>query len=152
MKFEHLIQINDPLNPLMDTLDRGQIWRGLLRYVEDPVPFLLGLDTCTITERGPDMLRRELSFGRTMVRDTVTLAPPERIRFETEASGEMPAGALTITIEEPAAANLFVRFVYETFPQGHEPVGVEYQDMVKQAYVQAGVDIIRRIRQIEELH
>ena len=148
MKFEHLIQINDPLNPLIDTLDRAQLWQGLMRYVEDPVPFLLGLDACTITERGADRMRRELSFGRTMVRDTVRLAPQERIHFETQASAEIPAGTLTITIEEPSPGNYFVRFVYETFPQGHATVAAAYQEVVKQAYVQAGVDIVRRIRQI----
>lgn len=28
MKFEHLIEINDPLNPLIDTLSLEQVWRG----------------------------------------------------------------------------------------------------------------------------
>ena len=33
MRFEHLIQINDPLMPLLDTLSREQLWRGLVLRV-----------------------------------------------------------------------------------------------------------------------
>ena len=39
MKFEHLVQINDPLNPLIDSLTRDQLWRGLMRYIETPGRF-----------------------------------------------------------------------------------------------------------------
>jgi hypothetical protein len=51
MNFEHLIQINDPENPLIDPLHRDQLWQGLLYRVENPVPFLPGLESCTILER-----------------------------------------------------------------------------------------------------
>ena len=34
MKFEHLIEINDPLNPLIDTLSLEQVWRGLVLRAE----------------------------------------------------------------------------------------------------------------------
>ena len=30
MQFSHLIQINDPFNPLIDPLSREQLWRGLV--------------------------------------------------------------------------------------------------------------------------
>ena len=30
MKFEHLIEINDPLNPLIDALTVEQLWAGLV--------------------------------------------------------------------------------------------------------------------------
>ena len=33
MNFEHLIQINDPENPLIDPLHRDQLWLGLLYRV-----------------------------------------------------------------------------------------------------------------------
>lgn len=35
MNFEHLIQINDLHNPLVETLSRDQVWQGLLHRVED---------------------------------------------------------------------------------------------------------------------
>lgn len=150
MRFEHLVQINDPLNPLIDTLSREQLWRGLVRYVEKPVAFVQGLDRGTIVARGDYTLARELQFGRHVVRDKVTLEPEWRIRIDTRASSEMPAGTLTLTVEEPVEDLLFVRFVYETFPQGHAPAPKEYQAVMKDAYKAAGIDVIHRIRQLAE--
>ena len=150
MKFEHLVQINDPLNPLIDSLTRDQLWRGLMRYIETPVAFVEGLDSGTITARRDNQLQRELAFGRHRVRDEVTLVPMQSIHVATSASPEIPAGSLTITIEDHGTELLFVRFLYETFPMGHPLVGEEYRDAVKEAYKHAGIDIIRRIREYAE--
>ncbi|HVE88597.1 MAG TPA: AtaL-like protein, partial [Burkholderiaceae bacterium] len=51
MRFEHLIQINDPLMPLLDTLTREQLWRGLVMRAEEPTQFVLGLEVATIHSR-----------------------------------------------------------------------------------------------------
>ena len=51
MKFSHLIQINDPLNPLIDPLSREQLWRGLVLRAENPLLFVMGLDRFEIVER-----------------------------------------------------------------------------------------------------
>ena len=98
MKFEHLVEINDPLNPLIDPLTREQLWAGLKLHAEDPVPFVLGLDHCNIAERTADGLRRELRFGRVPVKDTVTFRPNAQIHYRSEASPEVPAGTRTVTI------------------------------------------------------
>ena len=68
MRFEHLVQINDPLNPLIDPLTRDQLWRGLMRYIETPVAFVEGLDSGRVTSRDGNVLHRELHFGRRVVR------------------------------------------------------------------------------------
>jgi hypothetical protein len=150
MKFEHLVQINDPLNPLIDPLSRAQLWRGLMRYIEVPTAFVEGLDSGAVISRQQNLLQRELHFGRHRVDDEVHLEPQNRIRIDTRASAEMPAGTLTLTIEEHGAELLFVRFLYETFPQGHPPVAAEYQSAMKRAYTAAGIDIIQRIRQLAD--
>jgi hypothetical protein len=51
LNFEHLVQINDPLNPFVDTMTRDQLWEGLVLRAEQPQLFVLGLDTCTILSR-----------------------------------------------------------------------------------------------------
>lgn len=150
MRYEHLVQINDPLDPLIDPLTREQLWRGLMQYVETPVAFVEGLDSGTVTTRHQHCLQRELKFGRHCVRDEVTLVPMESIHINTSASAEIPAGSLTITIEDHGTELFFVRFLYETFPMGHPPVGAQYRDAVKEAYKHAGIDIIRRIREYAE--
>jgi hypothetical protein len=147
MKFEHLIQINDPQNPLIPPLSRQQVWRGLLSRVEDPVPFLPGLESCVIIERRADALLRQLDFGPTVIQDRVTLAEAHWVRFEIQASSAHPGGSLTITIEEPEPAFLFLRFAYRTTlasrPDSEDRAYIEY---VKSAYHQSDVDCVRRIR------
>lgn len=150
MRFEHLVQINDPLNPLIDMLSRDQLWRGLMRYIETPAAFVEGLDSGRVVSRNGNALQRELHFGRRIVRDEVVLTPMRQLRIVTESTAETPSGALTVSIEEHGEDLLFVRFLYETFPQGHPPVPGDYQSVVKDAWRQAGIDIIRRIREYAE--
>ena len=52
MNFEHLIQINDPLNPFVESMTREQVWEGLVLRVEQPQLFVIGLDRCVILSRG----------------------------------------------------------------------------------------------------
>ena len=88
MNFEHLIQINDPENPLVQPLTRDQLWAGLLHRVENPVPFLPGLESCTILERQANELLRELDFGPATIRKE--LCRPFcnfNLRFRVEAAG-----------------------------------------------------------------
>ncbi|PKO86943.1 MAG: DUF1857 domain-containing protein [Betaproteobacteria bacterium HGW-Betaproteobacteria-10] len=147
MNFEHLIQINDPENPLIDPLHRDQLWQGLLYRVENPVPFLPGLESCTILEREADTLLRELDFGPAMIRDRVTISTPHSVHFVIEASDIHPGGSLRIAIEEPEPAFLFLRFTYETTlaesPNSEDRAYIEY---VKSAYHQSDVDCVRIIR------
>ena len=74
MNFEHLIQINDPLNPFVDSMTREQLWEGLVLRAEQPQLFVIGLDSCTILSREGNVLERELHYGQATVRDRVTLA------------------------------------------------------------------------------
>ncbi len=151
MKFSHLIQINDPLNPLIDPLSREQLWQGLVHRAENPLPFVLGLDAFEILEQADNRLTRELHFGNVRVRDRVTLDPMKRVRYETEAGGGLPASSLVMTIEEPAAELLFVRFEYETLRrEGDAPGEAYYNAFLKKAYVEADIDTIRTIRRLVE--
>ena len=147
MKFEHLIQINDPQNPLIPPLSRQQVWRGLLHRVEDPLPFLPGLESCVIIERHADTLLRQLDFGPAVIQDRVTLAEAHWVRFEIEPSSAHPGGSLTITIEEPEPAFLFLRFAYRTtLASGSHSEDRAYIEYVKSAYHQSDVDCVRLIR------
>src|SRR5215217_203430 len=63
MKFEHLIEINDPLNPLIDTLTHEQVWRGLVLRAESPKLFVPHLDEVRIGERTDTGFRRTQRYG-----------------------------------------------------------------------------------------
>jgi hypothetical protein len=149
MKFTHLIQINDPLNPLIDPLSREQLWRGLVLRAENPLLFVMALDGFEIVERGDNMLARELRFGKLTLRDRVRFELMKQVRYEIEAAGESPAASLVMTIEEPEPEQLFVRFDYETL-QGDTaaPIDAFYSSFAKQAYIEADIDTVGTIRRL----
>jgi hypothetical protein len=147
MQFEHLIAITDPANPLVVPLNREQLWQGLMERVENPLPFLPGLESCTVVERTSQGLLRELNFGPATIHDRVTMAEAHWVRFDIVASATHAGGALTITIEEPQPGFLFLRFAYRTTlastPDSEDRAYVEY---VKSAYHQSDLDCVRIIR------
>ncbi len=149
MKFQHLVQINDPLNPLIDPLTREQVWHGLVLKAENPLLFVPTLDSFKLLARHADWIERELRFGSQVVRDRVSFQPMDQLRQETEATGEIPAATLVTSIEAPDEWQLFVRFDYSSHPpNGAPPVDPLYQGFIQQAYVEADTDAIRTIRRL----
>ncbi|MES3025014.1 MAG: SRPBCC family protein [Pseudomonadota bacterium] len=150
MKFEHLVEINDPLNPLIDTLTREQLWRGLVLHAESPMLFVPHLDECTLGERGePGTFTRRRRFGELVIDDRVVLTPLQQVRYEVHAQGEISASSLTVTIESPSADTLFVRFKYD---DGHDAAtdaaNAMYDDFKRSAYQEADIDTIRIVREM----
>lgn len=149
MKFEHLVQINDPLNPLVDPMTREQLWAGIRRRAENPKEFVLALDSVELFDRDADSLGRALTFGKLTVRDRVHFIDCHQVRYEIEPSAEVPAATLTVSIEEPAPEQLFVRFAYDVKAvMGAASRDAYYDEFVKQAYVEADVDAIVTIRRL----
>lgn len=155
MRYEHLVQINDPLMPLLETLTRNQLWQGLMLRAEAPTQFVLGLENATIHshEIHGDVheLTRTLDFGSFRVEDQVRLVRDQGSEIRTKAGPTWPASRLTITIEEPEPELLFLRFVYES----DESAGEAELDSVivrlrEQAYERADLDTVVRIRALAE--
>lgn len=149
MKFEHLVQVNDPLNPLIEPMTRAQLWQGLLLRAEQPAAFMTNLTGSRIVVRGDLSLARELDFGSFKVRDRVRLEPMRRIMIETEATQDRGVGMLTISIEEPGAALLQMRFDYQLERTRLEDAAQEamYDQFIRSAYLEADIDCVRIIRQ-----
>lgn len=147
MKFEHLIEINDPRNPMIAPLTRSQLWRGLVLRAEAPTMFVEHLDSCEILARSVDGLRRLLRFGKLTVRDRVHFLDETQVQYEVPTQDEIAASTLTMTIEEPEAGHLFVRFVYqdESPDAGSDAV---YNDFRRSAWLESDIDTIRAIRQL----
>ena len=150
MRFEHLIEINDPLNPLIEPLSREQVWDGLMYRVDEPTVFLPGLERCVILSRSTDRVERELHFGQVRIRDTVTFALHDWVCFESAANAEHAGGRLTISLGQPEPGRLFLRFTYETtLPEGMAPGEfLQVSEFVKSAYRESDVDTVRIIRMI----
>ncbi len=148
MKFEHLIEINDPLNPLADTITLEQLWRGLVLRAEQPTLFVPHLDECEILERDAGSFRRRLRYGDLAIEDRVVLTPLQEVRYEVPAQGEISESHLAMKIESPAKDRLFVRFCYDD-GKG-EPVDEAnkmYDDFKRSAYQEADIDTVRILRE-----
>lgn len=151
LKFEHVVIINEPDNPLVSDLSREELWFGLLCRAENPRPFLPGLESCMILERQENVLLRELQFGNLVIRDRVRLEPMVSVTFETERTEEHAGGRLRISIEEPGPDELVLRFQYRTTLAEHDQDPDEpYAAFVKSAYHESDIDTVRVIRMIAE--
>jgi hypothetical protein len=149
MKFEHLVEINDPMNPLLDTLTREQLWHGLVLRAEQPKLFIPHLDAVEILERDAGVFRRRLTFGPLVVEDTVYLTPLQEVRFDVPAQGDIAASTLRMVIEAPTSAMLLVRFCYDDGLGEHlEGVEAMYDEYKKSAYQEADIDTVRIVRQL----
>ena len=151
MKFTHLIEINVPGNPLITPLSRVQLWRGLVYRAERPTLFLIGLDSCEILERSEAEFSRKQQFGPLIILDQVHLLEMTQVRYHVPHQNEIPVSDLTMTIEEPQADALFVRFEYDDHA-GEIEVGEEkfYNDFRRSAYLEADIDTIRVIRELAD--
>ena len=149
MKFEHLVQINDPMNPLIDTLTREQLWRGLVLRAESPGMFMPHLDECQILERESGSFGRRLRYGDLVIEDRVHLSPLQEVRVEVPAQGEISPSSLRMIIEAPTNAMLLVRFIYDDGTGEHtDPANAMYDEFKKSAYQEADVDTVRILRQL----
>jgi hypothetical protein len=151
MKFEHLIEINDPLNPLIDELSIEQLWRGLVLRAESPKLFVPHLDECHIEARTEKSFSRRLRYGDLVIKDRVVLEPMHRVRYEVAAQQDISASTLTMTIETPEPGMLWVRFEYD---DGHDAATDEanamYDEFRKSAYQASDIDTIGVLRDLAE--
>jgi hypothetical protein len=149
MKFEHLVEINDPMNPLLDTLTREQLWHGLVLRAEQPKLFIPHLDTCEILERDAGIMRRRLTFGPLVIEDKVTLTPLQEVHYDVPAQGDIAASTLRMVIEAPTSAMLLVRFCYDDGMGEHvDQANAMYDEFKKSAYEEADIDTVRILRQL----
>ena len=149
MKFEHLIEINDPLNPLIDTLTLEQVWRGLVLRAESPKLFVPHLDECQISERSDAGFARSLRYGELVINDKVVLIPQLQVRYEVPAQQDISASSLVMTIEMPDEASMWVRFQYD---DGHDAAtdaaNALYDDFRRSAYKESDIDTVRIMREL----
>ena len=149
MKFTHLIEINDPLNPLMDPLTRDELWRGLKLRASMPKLFVPWLDVCDIVQRSADAIDRELRYGDVVIRDHVTFLPQLQVQYQVPAQHDVPSSRLNMTIEEPQPGLLFVRFEYDDArPDLAGTTEAFYNEFRRSAYQESDIDTIRMIRQL----
>jgi hypothetical protein len=149
MKFEHLIEVNDPLNPLIDALSIEQVWRGLVLRADSPKLFVPHLDESVIDQRTESGFRRRLRYGDLVVEDHVHLEPMRRVRYLVAAQQDIAQSSLTMTIETPAEGALYVRFQYEdSHDAATDEANAMYDEFRRSAYQESDIDTIRVLREL----
>tara|TARA_R110001599_G_scaffold64023_4_gene179685 strand:- start:384989 stop:385462 length:474 start_codon:yes stop_codon:yes gene_type:complete len=147
MQFQHLIEINDALNPLVEPLTREQLWRGLVMRAESPTLFVPWLDECTLEKREGEVLKRSLRYDALLIHDQVTFSPQSSVRYDVPAQADIPQSSLVMRIEEPQPGALFVRFEYAV-AQSDDDMDAFYNEFRRSAYQESDIDTIRVIRQL----
>ena len=149
MIFHHLVEINDPLNPLIEPLTRTQLWHGLVMRAERPKLFQPQLDDCVLLQRSGAGVQRALTYGKLVIHDQVTYFPQEKVVYDIPAQGEIAASSLRMAIEEREPGTLFVRFDYDDGNgDSDNAADAFYNDFRKSAYTEADIDTIRVIREL----
>ena len=148
MKFDHLVEINDPLNPMVAPLTLLQLWSGLVLRAEAPGLFVPWLDRSEVRANDHGGLDRVLHYGEVPIHDHVGFTPQQRIDYLVPAQGEMAASRLTVSIEAPQPERLFVRFSYDDgIAEEAGSMDAFYNEFRRSAYQEADIDTIRLIRQ-----
>ena len=146
MRYEHLMQVTDPGNPVVPPMSRAELWRGLLMRVESPQRFPLGPDRCRCEVGGhAGERKREIRYGALRFEDTVTLEPERRIVFRPEPHEGASTVVLQIDIEEPQPGALFLRFVYDWEPLSDGEAAL--QRYREQAWLEHDRDMLRALRE-----
>lgn len=92
------MEVNPPGVKPMLTLDK--LWRGLELKAEDPVPFVPGMESCTVIERMDDGFLREVVVRGQTFREILSFTPPVQIRFE-RVEGEESGWIMNTLSEGP---------------------------------------------------
>ncbi|UQI42933.1 DUF1857 family protein [Streptomyces sp. HU2014] len=75
------VPVNEPGRPDEVHLDRDDVWAGLLDKAQNAVPYVAGMQGCTVVERRPDGLVREVVIHGERVREEVVFHPKRRVTF-----------------------------------------------------------------------
>ncbi|CAH0351450.1 AtaL-like protein [Aquabacterium sp. CECT 9606] len=149
MRFEHLIEINAAsvaTQTVVPPFTREQLWRGLMARVHTPQRFPLGPDSCAWREVEPGVIQRTVNFGANAMKDEVQTEAFQKLEFTPQPHGDTTPIRLTITIEEPQAGQMVLRFVYESLSElsAEEAYFNEYRH---NAWLHNDRDMVRTLRQ-----
>ena len=149
MRFEHLIEINSPdavVRGMTDVFTRDQLWQGLMARLQTPQRFPNGPESCEWAETQPGLYQRTLHFGQHTLQDEVRITQGERMVFTPQPHGDLAPIRLTITVEEPRAGQMVLRFVYEALGE-QTAEEAYYNDYRHNAWLHHDRDMVRTLRE-----
>ena len=130
-------------------LSQDQVWRGLVMKAEDAVPFVPGMESCTIIERYDDGFLREVVLRGDRFRERITLTKPVQVHFQRVDTTDH-AGWITNVISE-GAMGLLLTFTFATnFPgvTPGSPEEVTAGAAMKASYIGAVTATLATVRRL----
>jgi hypothetical protein len=125
-----------------------ELWSGLVRKAEDPVPFVRAITDCRVVERGADWLVREIVLRGEPVRELVTFENANAVRF-VRLSGRF-LGTIENRIERGTDGALALRFSFhleaKDLPAGSDAER-DYAANMRDSYLAAIRSTLERTRQ-----
>lgn len=146
LRFEHLIQINDPADSRVPLISRDALWQGLVYRARYPDHFNPALES-VLQPLSDTRFVRVLSAGEMKLRDEVTLVPDLEIHTLIDGRSQAIHAESTTRIEEPEPGFLFVRFSYCRDSISNQG-GLDADEFLKSAYLQNDREAITMIRQM----
>ena len=119
------------------TLNREQIWRGLVMKAEDAVPFVPAMEECHITERCEDGFIRQIKLRGMTTRERITFTPQVEVHFDR--IDDPHHGWISNVLSDSAEGPLLTFIFALTFP-GAAPGSPREREMgeaVRESYVAA---------------
>jgi hypothetical protein len=129
-------------------LSREQVWTGLVRKAENPVPFVEAITSCVVLQQQEERLVREVLHNGETLQELILFFPQDRVEFVRLSGRAM--GQIKNIIEEDLAGNLYLRFTFDMVLQGVEPGSVAEQEFatgMEVSYLDAVRTTLRRMRE-----
>ena len=129
-------------------LSRDQLWQGLLMKAENAVPFVPGMESCLVLERGEGNLIREIAVHSQRFKELVTFTPQDQIHLQRIEGDE--TGWITNIVSE-SDRGLLLTFTF-ALSDSSVPAGSSKEkrreEAIKSAYFAAVDKTIRTVRQL----
>ena len=141
MAVGHALAFTLPVNPpgTAVPLTRELVWDGLVMKAENAVPFVPGMDECTIVERFDGGFLREILVNGRRMTERVTLTPQAQVLFErVDRSGNVDGWIANVLSE--GEGGLLLTFVLNVD-------AADERDM-RQTYTAAIASTLRRTREL----
>ena len=120
------------------TLTRADVWRGLEAKANDALPFVPSMTQCDVSERGENLIVREIEFRGERFGERVTLQPQESVVFERTSGSVL--GTIRNDILEETPGELQLRFSFDLVLEGVEAGSEEereYEETMRGDYLKA---------------
>jgi hypothetical protein len=146
MRFEHIIQLNDPRQPQLPAVDAGALFAALVRSAAQPQLLRPDLDAVQVLALSNGHWQRRLRFGGIEILDEVIAdTQAGRLAQHTLAPPPMAGMRRIVCLEQPAPGHLILRFIYED-PRAHERYEPAQLEMLAAAWRHADIEQVGMLR------